>query len=94
MQSSDGQHPRTPTPTDDEILESRVNRVLAASGYAVLRQIRVSSRGGCVHLEGCVPSYYLKQLAQVMARRAEGVNWICNDLVVPEGSWGQSAYAR
>ena len=92
MQSSDEQHPRSSAPVDDELLESRVSRALAASGYAVLRQIRVSTHDGCVHLEGCVPTFYLKQLAQVTARRAEGAIWIRNDLVVPEGPGGPPAY--
>ena len=76
-------------PVDDETLESRVHQELATCGYAVLHQIRVSSRGGCVHLEGRVPSFYFKQLAQVAARRAEGVTWLCNELVVPEQPIGR-----
>ncbi len=86
MKSSDAPGSPVPSSAEDQLLESRVRRVLASSVYAVLRRIRVSARGGCVYLEGCVPSYYFKQMAQVIALRAVGVTWICNELVVPEDS--------
>ena len=85
MQSSEQQqYVRMSRQLDDEILESRVRQEFATCGYSALRQVHVSSRGGCVYLEGQVPSYYLKQLAQVTALRAEGVTWICNELAVSD----------
>ena len=86
MHDSDAPRPPGPTSAEDQLLESRARRALTTSDYAALRRIQVSSRDGCVYLEGCVPSFYLKQMAQVIALRVAGVTWICNELVVPEDS--------
>jgi osmotically-inducible protein OsmY len=35
-----------------------------------------------VYLHGCLPSYYLKQLAQELANRVEGVHHVINRIEV------------
>jgi hypothetical protein len=63
-------------------LESRVLASLIDSGYAALRLIGCDVDHNQVILRGIVPSYHLKQLAQVCALRVEGVGRIHNRLEV------------
>ncbi len=39
-------------------------------------------RNRCLRLEGCVPSFYLKQLAQEAVRDLKGIDRIENQIVV------------
>jgi osmotically-inducible protein OsmY len=59
-----------------------VARALCATGYGSLRGIAVTVRDRVVILEGRVPSYYLKQVAQAAARAVPGGYQIRNDLEV------------
>ncbi|MGD0896491.1 MAG: BON domain-containing protein [Thermoguttaceae bacterium] len=52
------------------------------SHYAVLRQVACEYRDGVLMLRGRVPSYYMKQVAQNIARCVEGVLEIHNQLDV------------
>ena len=67
--------------TDDEIA-GRAYLALAASGYRSLRNLQVSCNNGRVTLEGQLPTYYLKQLAQSLVQRVEGVCDVDNDVCV------------
>jgi osmotically-inducible protein OsmY len=67
---------------EDQHLAERVERALYARGYGALHSVRVSVRSRVVCLEGPVPSYYLKQLAQETARAVPGAHQIRNDLHV------------
>jgi osmotically-inducible protein OsmY len=67
--------------TDDEIA-GRAYLSLATSGYRSLRNLQVFCNNGCVTLEGQVPTYYLKQLAQTLVQCVEGVRDIDNDICV------------
>src|SRR5262249_25858399 len=51
----------------DPALAERVARALGATGYLPLRAVEVSVHGRVTLLQGRVPSYYLKQVAQVSA---------------------------
>ncbi len=66
----------------DDRLERRIEHALKDVGCHPLRQIRVSSDHGRVTLNGEVPTYYLKQIAQSIAMRFEGVVSLENKLVV------------
>lgn len=66
---------------DLELAES-VDRALAASGYAPLRNLRVSAHHGTVLLSGRVPTYYLKQVAQSIALITAGVRELENHVDV------------
>jgi osmotically-inducible protein OsmY len=66
-----------------------VEERLGASGYLALRRIRCDCEceGGVLCLRGCVPSQYLKQVAQTIAAAVEGVRRVDNRIeVVASGS--------
>ncbi|MFH1302572.1 MAG: BON domain-containing protein [Planctomycetota bacterium] len=69
-------------PNPDNQLMARIKRVLRRSGYAPLTQIRVVAEQGNVCLEGEVPTYFLKQMAQSQILSLEGVRSLKNALVV------------
>lgn len=55
---------------------------LETSPYLALRLVRCSCQGSRLILHGRVPSYYLKQLAQVVAGQCLGMRTIDNRLEV------------
>ena len=63
-------------------LQQRVLDALVNSGYAALTFVACDVDGGRVILHGSVPSYHLKQLAQVHALRVDGVGRVENRLEV------------
>ena len=63
-------------------LRRRVVEALANSGHPPLSALGCDVRGNKLVLRGSVPSYYLKQLAQVFAQRVDGVESIENRLQV------------
>lgn len=67
---------------NNEQLELRVQHALNGTGQAPLRQVRLTSDNGRVVLNGSVPTYYLKQLAQATAMSIEGVRSLENNLAV------------
>lgn len=67
--------------SDDHITEL-VRLALKATGYEQLMTLGVSCQQGRVTLEGCVPSYYLKQVAQSALNAVEGIRAIDNALTV------------
>jgi osmotically-inducible protein OsmY len=73
--------PPTSTPTDHPAVDV-VRQALEATGHTWLQRVAVVTEGGCVVLRGVVPSYYLKQLAQVTALAVPGVETLRNDLRV------------
>ncbi|MBA3484382.1 MAG: BON domain-containing protein [Pirellulales bacterium] len=73
----------TGTPyTRRQDLQSRVVESLISSGYAALTFVGCEVDHNRVILHGCVPSYHLKQLAQVFAQRVEGIGRVENLLEV------------
>ena len=67
---------------EDLCLAERVERALRATGYGPLRGIEVTVHARLVILDGRVPSYYLKQVAQTSALAVPGVRRVRNDLDV------------
>jgi osmotically-inducible protein OsmY len=67
--------------TDDEIA-GRAYLALATSGYRSLRNLQVFCNNGRVTLEGQLPTYYLKQLAQSLVQRVDGVREVDNTVSV------------
>jgi hypothetical protein len=63
-------------------LHARVRSSLVNSGYAALAFIGCDVDHNRVILRGSVPSYHLKQLAQVHALRVEGIGRLDNQLKV------------
>jgi CheY-like chemotaxis protein len=74
----------SPVAQDDEdaALAARVNQALRASGFAALRELEVFASDGFVALQGTVPSYYLKQVAQAVCLAVAGVHGLRNELAV------------
>lgn len=66
---------------DDQLI-TQVKRVLRTSGYPPLAKVRVMSEGGEVSLEGEVPTYFMKQIAQTQVLPIAGVRRLKNDLNV------------
>ncbi len=59
-----------------------VEQRLGTSGYLALRGIRCEYEGGVLLLRGCVPSQYLKQVAQAIADAVDGVHRVDNQIEV------------
>lgn len=55
---------------------------LVDSGYAALSAVACRSAGDAIILKGSVPTYHLKQLAQVFVQRVDGVRQVINRLDV------------
>ena len=59
----------------------------AAQPVSGLKNVACDCRDGLLVLRGCLPSYYLKQVAQEVVARLEGVQAIDNQIqVVPPAS--------
>lgn len=63
-------------------LVAGINAAYEESGYSLLRQVDVHVVDGMVRLEGVLPSYFAKQLAQEIARHVPGVKQIENAIEV------------
>jgi osmotically-inducible protein OsmY len=66
----------------DEMILKLVYQALHASGYQQLRNLQANCHSGRVTLQGHLPTYYLKQVAQVAALSVDGVRDLDNDLKV------------
>lgn len=56
--------------------------VLRRSAYVSVGQVRCDYEDGVLTLRGCLPSYYLKQIAQNMVAGIKGVEEIVNEVEV------------
>ncbi len=68
--------------TPSEIIEQCVLRKLQCCAYKEMHMIRVSCEGDTLILSGEVPSFFLKQLAQEIAKSVPDVDNVCNECVV------------
>lgn len=74
-------------PDGTDTLADRVERRLRHSPYLALRNLTCTSQGDLVVLRGCLPTYYLKQVAQALAAQVEGVEQVVNEVeVVPSAA--------
>lgn len=71
-------------PIPDGIVAA-VRNALDKTGHGWLRRIEVGVESGCVVLRGRVPSFYLKQMAQVTVLAVPGADLVRNDLQVEGG---------
>ena len=69
---------RTPHPGLPELAEGR----LRGNPYLALKNVSCDWLDGVLVLRGCLPSYYLKQVAQEAVARLEGVERIDNQIQV------------
>lgn len=72
-------------PTEPPPLADAVHEALAKTGHGCLRRVVVVAERGSIALRGRVPSYYLKQLAQVTVMAVPGVEAVRNELEVDGG---------
>lgn len=79
-------------PNPDNQLMARIRRALRNSGYAPLSRVRVVVDQGTVFLEGEVPTYFLKQVAQTRVLSVDGVKALTNELVVERQYQHDSSY--
>jgi osmotically-inducible protein OsmY len=56
--------------------------LLRRSNYLSLRDVSCTASDEIIYLHGCLPSYYLKQLAQELAAGVEGVQCVINRIEV------------
>lgn len=78
-----------------EGVDLRAATALRHSAYSELSLVSCDFEAGVLTLRGQVSSYYLKQMAQNLVWKLEGVHRIDNQLVVAQppsrrGSWGRS----
>jgi osmotically-inducible protein OsmY len=59
-----------------------VRKAFHQTGHVALRRVELGLDQDCVRIQGVVPSYYLKQMAQVVAIKVDGINRVENDLRV------------
>jgi osmotically-inducible protein OsmY len=55
---------------------------LRAHSYLALKNISCDYRDGVLTLRGCLPTYYLKQVAQAAVGQLDGVQRIVNEIEV------------
>jgi osmotically-inducible protein OsmY len=55
---------------------------LGKTSYRALRDVSCIAVDGVLYLHGCLPSQYLKQVAQEVASSARGVGHVINRIVV------------
>jgi osmotically-inducible protein OsmY len=67
-------------------IEESVECRLRGSPYLALRDIGCDYCDGVLTLRGCLPTYYLKQMAQEVGAGVEGVRAITNEIEV-SGTW-------
>lgn len=65
-------------PRAAEVAESR----LCGSGYPTLRNVRCEHEGSTLTLRGCLPTYYLKQVALAAVIGVESVERIVDEIEV------------
>ena len=59
-----------------------VRRALDASGYTQFRQLQVICHDGCIGLQGTLPTWYLKQVAQTVVMAVAPLLPIDNGILV------------
>jgi CheY-like chemotaxis protein len=80
-----------PPAAPGDLGEAAENR-LRGNPYLALKNISCDCREGVLTLRGCLPSYYLKQIAQSAVAHLEGVHGINNEIEVV-GRQGVAAVA-
>jgi BON domain len=73
---------RTPPRSDLREAARKAEQILGRSGYLALRKVSCFAGRDELYLHGCLPSHYLKQLAQEIALGVEGVRRVINRISV------------
>ena len=67
-------------------LQAVAERGLRSSRYSALQHVSCDYQGGVLVLRGCLPTYYLKQVAQEVVAHLEGVEGVDNQIQVVPGA--------
>ena len=65
-----------------QVIQAEAQSRLRHSGYHELHLVSCDFHEGVLALRGCVSSFYLKQVAQTLIRRLDGVGEVNNRLEV------------
>lgn len=71
-----------PEANPEAALVNQVASRLQTCGHPSLRHLHVTIARDAIILQGTLPSFYLKQMAQVLAKSVEGVSCVENHTVV------------
>jgi osmotically-inducible protein OsmY len=77
-------HTNANPPARSGSVADAITAQLKTSGYRTLHDVRCCCPEGVAILQGRVPSFYLKQLAQVLASRVSGVERVVNQVKVED----------
>jgi hypothetical protein len=78
-----GTEPDTQRPDPPASPQAVAERGLRSSRYSALKHVSCDYQGGVLVLRGCLPTYYLKQIAQeVVAQQVKGVGRLDNQIQV------------
>ena len=92
MTANDGFKAKVKGPFPDKAsIRLSVERQLQGSGYGALKRVSCVIESGVLHLHGCVPSYYLKQLAQALVANIDGVCLVKNQIRVSRLTPGETS---
>jgi hypothetical protein len=72
----------TAAPAATGALVDLAQACLRRNSYLTLKNLSCEQQGGALVLRGCLPSYYLKQVAQEVVARLDGVIRIDNRIEV------------
>jgi osmotically-inducible protein OsmY len=81
-----GTEPDTQRPAPPASPQAVAERGLRSSRYSALQHVSCDCRGGVLVLRGCLPTYYLKQVAQEVVAHLEGVEGVENQILVVPGA--------
>lgn len=74
--------PKRPLLTDNAAAAAAVQHLLRTSVHQPLHRLRCECTHDAIVLRGCVTSYYIKQLAQEVARKVDDTLAIVNEIKV------------
>lgn len=74
--------PPNPCRSADEAVAAAAQKRFSESSYSALRSVSCEYHEGMFVLRGTVPSFHMKQLAQELVRKIEGVGAVVNSLEV------------
>jgi osmotically-inducible protein OsmY len=82
----------TPHSTPQLLIKDLAEGCLRRNPYRALKNVSCDYEAGVLTLRGCLPSYYLKQVAQQVVAHLEGVERIHNqiEVVTPASCSNQS----
>ena len=85
--SNGSETPMRERPTTNHAVVSEISEALRRTGYGQLRTLELRCDDDAITLAGRVPTYFLKQMAQVTARNVPGVSCVRDEIQVVGELW-------